>query len=547
MEDPRKPEAGSGMGDGLSAVPEACAAVPPPPVAFVPKPGMTGTYGEFPATLLRQYDGGMWEMRMPGGVACQDIHYFVPDPVRVAEPEGCYCVESDEFGDDWPAFTSQGEAEAFIRKESQRIASEQACEGGEFGLYGPWKGVPVATIAQEIYDRNVDTIAFHPSNKPAVAPAATPTAPEAGAAGSQLVAAANWLLDTVTRELASDPRWPGNLPDATARQQLEAARHAIEAWPLAQGLLVDRARQVAGLLRDRIEDAGFLVSGPTDPRAAEDGEPTWVCVARGEVAWLEGLSNQAPEARRAAAALRTCEGIPDDLLLAMSPGIFVELRDRSFADREAARALREASLAICTNPAVAAALQALIPEASQRFLDAIAGVDGIGGAHREGPALRPTPLQEPFLEDLPDMKAQNERKAQWGQEALSFYAARTGVNLKDAPQEDVENLLADLLADLRHTAGQDGLDFEACAARGERNHELDLMEAAWGPEKPARAREISAGRLKAGVHEVKDGEAWRAVVDVEPWEDTKVLIHLAGGSRLKLDKAERIQSRRSAK
>lgn len=28
------------------------------------------TYGEFPATVIRHYSEGMWEVRLPGGVAC---------------------------------------------------------------------------------------------------------------------------------------------------------------------------------------------------------------------------------------------------------------------------------------------------------------------------------------------------------------------------------------------------------------------------------------------------------------------------------------------
>lgn len=38
------------------------------------------------------------------------------------------------------------------------------------------------------------------------------------------------------------------------------------------------------LLTQAIEGAGFSVSGPTDVRAAENGEPAWVCVARGGIA-----------------------------------------------------------------------------------------------------------------------------------------------------------------------------------------------------------------------------------------------------------------------
>lgn len=39
-------------------------------------------------------------------------------------------------------------------------------------------------------------------------------------------------------------------------------------------------------LIESIENAGFLVSGPTDARVAEHGEPAWVCNARQELADL---------------------------------------------------------------------------------------------------------------------------------------------------------------------------------------------------------------------------------------------------------------------
>ena len=33
-------------------------------------PGQAVTYGEFPATIVRHYHEGMWEIRLPGGLAC---------------------------------------------------------------------------------------------------------------------------------------------------------------------------------------------------------------------------------------------------------------------------------------------------------------------------------------------------------------------------------------------------------------------------------------------------------------------------------------------
>lgn len=42
----------------------------------------------------------------------------------------------------------------------------------------------------------------------------------------------------------------------------------------------ERLHDIDGCLRDAVEDAGFTISGPTDHRAAENGEPKWVCRAR---------------------------------------------------------------------------------------------------------------------------------------------------------------------------------------------------------------------------------------------------------------------------
>ena len=39
-------------------------------------PGQQGTYSGFPATVLRHYDGNLYEIRVPGGVACVDAADF---------------------------------------------------------------------------------------------------------------------------------------------------------------------------------------------------------------------------------------------------------------------------------------------------------------------------------------------------------------------------------------------------------------------------------------------------------------------------------------
>ena len=42
-------------------------------------PGQTGTTSGFPATVVRQYDGNMYEVRTPGGLVCIDQSDFIAD------------------------------------------------------------------------------------------------------------------------------------------------------------------------------------------------------------------------------------------------------------------------------------------------------------------------------------------------------------------------------------------------------------------------------------------------------------------------------------
>lgn len=46
------------------------------PATIVLKPGQQGTIDGFPATILRHYDGNMYEIRVPGGVKCADVTHF---------------------------------------------------------------------------------------------------------------------------------------------------------------------------------------------------------------------------------------------------------------------------------------------------------------------------------------------------------------------------------------------------------------------------------------------------------------------------------------
>lgn len=40
--------------------------------------GQRGTYAGFNAIVIRHYEGNMYEIRVPGGVACIDAHDFIP-------------------------------------------------------------------------------------------------------------------------------------------------------------------------------------------------------------------------------------------------------------------------------------------------------------------------------------------------------------------------------------------------------------------------------------------------------------------------------------
>jgi len=59
-----------------------------------------------------------------------------------------------------------------------------------------------------------------------------------------------------------------------------ASVDAARAEALRVERLQDAAPNLAQALVQAIEASGFSVSGPTDVRAAEHGEPAWVCNAR---------------------------------------------------------------------------------------------------------------------------------------------------------------------------------------------------------------------------------------------------------------------------
>lgn len=53
---------------------------------------------------------------------------------------------------------------------------------------------------------------------------------------------------------------------------------------LADARLMAAAPDLLSVVIQAVEAAGFSLSGPTDSRAAEDGEPAWVCSAREVIA-----------------------------------------------------------------------------------------------------------------------------------------------------------------------------------------------------------------------------------------------------------------------
>ena len=47
------------------------------PATIILQPGQRGTHSGFPVTVIRHYDGNMYEMRFPGGVSCVDAAHFI--------------------------------------------------------------------------------------------------------------------------------------------------------------------------------------------------------------------------------------------------------------------------------------------------------------------------------------------------------------------------------------------------------------------------------------------------------------------------------------
>jgi hypothetical protein len=52
----------------------------------------------------------------------------------------------------------------------------------------------------------------------------------------------------------------------------------------ANARLIAAAPELLAVLVQAVHSSGFSLSGPSDSRAAEDGEPAWVCNARAAIA-----------------------------------------------------------------------------------------------------------------------------------------------------------------------------------------------------------------------------------------------------------------------
>lgn len=70
------PENPMGRCEAVLALHNIIAAVPPHAPTL--KPGQEGTTSGFPATVVRHYEGRMYEVRVPGGVVCIDVGDFIP-------------------------------------------------------------------------------------------------------------------------------------------------------------------------------------------------------------------------------------------------------------------------------------------------------------------------------------------------------------------------------------------------------------------------------------------------------------------------------------
>lgn len=76
-------------------------------------------------------------------------------------------------------------------------------------------------------------------------------------------------------------------PQGIELATMKERQRKIDAYPQLVAALREAVRELRESLACAIEDSGHSISGPTDTRAAENGEPAWVCSARATLAETE--------------------------------------------------------------------------------------------------------------------------------------------------------------------------------------------------------------------------------------------------------------------
>ncbi len=74
---------------------------------------------------------------------------------------------------------------------------------------------------------------------------------------------------------------------ALTSESIDVFRHQARLAIQAAKVFEEEAQthpSVLNALIDAVEVSGYSLSGPTDPRVAEHGEPAWVCRARAAIA-----------------------------------------------------------------------------------------------------------------------------------------------------------------------------------------------------------------------------------------------------------------------
>jgi hypothetical protein len=93
----------------------------------------------------------------------------------------------------------------------------------------------------------------------------------------------------IVRHLTGFPLMIATAPDADGFGEpvADCSRHHLPAQAMCNARLIAAAPDLLAVLCEAVQVCGFALSGPTDSRAAEDGEPAWVCAARAAIAKAE--------------------------------------------------------------------------------------------------------------------------------------------------------------------------------------------------------------------------------------------------------------------